>query len=103
MSGVEPAERMPVASEAKRVWRAEFSLTADTASAARRWLRSCLCEHVGRERLDLATLLAEEVVASSARWTPANRLITVQLSLHGPCLRVEVVSTQRAAGSLQRR
>jgi hypothetical protein len=82
---------MPVASGDKRVWRREFAVTADTASATRRWLRSTLREHVSRDRLDVAMLLTEEVVASSARWTPVNQPIALQLSLGDPLLRVEVV------------
>jgi hypothetical protein len=91
LSSIEPAERTPITSEAKRVWRADFVGTADTASAARRWLRSCLGEHVGRDQLDTATLLTEETVASSARWAAAEEPITVQLSLQGGFLRVEVL------------
>lgn len=91
MSDVEPAERTPIASQARRVWRREFVVSADTGSATRRWLRSCLSEHVSRGRLDVAMLLTEEIVASSARWTPASQPITLQLSLGDPFLRVEVI------------
>jgi hypothetical protein len=99
LSGTRPAERMPIASEAKRVWGREFAVTADTASATRRWLRSCLCEHVSRDRLDVVMLLTEELVASSARWPSASQPITLRLSLGDPFLRVEVVQVAHCTRS----
>lgn len=44
-------------------------------------------------------LLTEEIVASSARWTPANQPITLQLSLGDPFLRVEAVQVAHGGRS----
>jgi hypothetical protein len=67
MRGDEPRQQMLAVLDEKCEWRREFSLAGDTASATRRWLRSSLCEHLIRERLDTAVLLVEEIVGSSGR------------------------------------
>jgi hypothetical protein len=92
VAGVEG--QMAATSGVERVWRGEFAVAGDTASATRRWLRSSLCEYVVRERLDTAVLLTDEIVASSVRHTLANQRITVLLILEAHLLRVEVIDAE---------
>lgn len=88
---------MLAAPGAGRAWRHEFAVAGDSASATRRWLRSSLCEHVTRERLDTASLLVDEMVASCVRRTLANR-ITVLVTLEAQLLRVDVIEADQDSG-----
>lgn len=100
MSADERGQQMLAPPDEKCQWRREFSLAGDTASTARRWLRSSLSEHLTREQLDTAVLLVEEIIGSSSRRALANQSITVLLTLQADLLRVEVIEpeqTQRPA------
>jgi hypothetical protein len=94
LTGAAAAVQLLGAAEAERVWRREFPVGGDTASATRRWLRASLSEHVVRERLETAALLIEEIVASSMRRTLANQQITVLLAVEAQLLRVDVIDTE---------
>jgi len=83
---------------AERVWRCEFTSAGDTSSATRRWLRTSLSEHVDKERLDTATLLVGEIVASSVRRNLANQPITVIVALEALLLRVDVIGAKHDSG-----
>lgn len=104
MSGDERGQQMLAAPDEKCEWRRDFSLTGDTASDTRRWLRTSLSEYVTRERLDTAVLLVEEIVGVYGRRALANQSITVLLTLEGDLLRVEVIEpeqTQRPAAVVE--
>jgi len=94
VTGNDHGEQMLSTPSAERVWRREFSSAGDTASATRRWLRAAVGEHVVKERLDTATLLVGELIASSVRGNPANQPITVLLTLGARLLRVDVINAK---------
>lgn len=94
MTGAAAGVQLLGAAEAERVWRREFALGGDTASATRRWLRASLSEHVVREQLETAAFLIEEIVASSMRRTLTNQQITVRLAVEAQLLRVDVIDAE---------
>ncbi len=95
----ELAERVLPKSGAERVWRREFAVAADTASATRRWLRSSLSEHVVKEQAETAAVLVEEIVTASVRRSLATSSITVLLRLEAERVRVDVIDAQADGAS----